>query len=63
MPGRKFTIWGKNKWGEAKCFALYAPEEDIEDYLARAKKEGWTDLITDKKPQRSLWDDEEEPKA
>lgn len=44
----------------SRIFALYAPESEIEIYLARAKAEGWTDLTKHHTPQPSLWPDEPE---
>jgi hypothetical protein len=55
----RYSIWGYNKWGEAKCFALYVAPEDETEYLERAKREGWTGLKVDRAPQPQLFSDPE----
>lgn len=39
-------LWGRDKNGVARCYALYVPNDEVKEYVARAKKEGWTDLVT-----------------
>lgn len=59
----KYAIWGHNKYGEAKCFALYVEPSEMQEYLERAKAEGWTDLKSDLQAQPSLFDDPETPES
>lgn len=54
----KYSIWGYDKNGKARCFAIYVAPEDEAEYLARAKKEGWTGLKVDRSPQPQLFKDE-----
>ena len=55
----KYQIVGIHpKLKVSRIFALYAPESEIEDYMARGRAEGWTDLTKHNAPQPSLWPDE-----
>ena len=58
-----YTIWGYNKHGLARCYALHVPPSEEKEYLERARKEGWTNLMVDRKPQPALWDDSEIPES
>ena len=53
------TIWGYNKHGLPRCFALHVPKDEEDNYLERARTEGWTNLVVDRKPQPALWEDSE----
>lgn len=58
----KYQIVGIHpKLGVSRIYAMYAPENEIAEYLARAKAEGWTDLTRHSAPQPQLWPDEPEP--
>lgn len=61
----KYSIWGTNRFGRTnQCFATYVPPSEVDEYIERAKKEGWKDLAVNKKPQPMLFGDEwdkEEP--
>ena len=45
-----YNIWGRDKEGKARLFALHVPPSEEKEFLERAKEEGWTNLLVDRKP-------------
>jgi hypothetical protein len=52
------TIWGYNKNKLARCYALNIPNSEVEEFLKKARAEGWSGLVVDRKPQPTLWGEE-----
>lgn len=61
----KWSIWGVNRFGRPnQCFATYVPPSEVNEYIARAEKEGWTELQVNKNPQPMLFgEDYETPES
>jgi hypothetical protein len=45
----------------SRIYALYAPEDEVEEYIRRGEKDGWTELQKYNQPQPSLWEEDETP--
>src|SRR5690348_6541021 len=42
----RVNIWGRNRYGQLKGYAVWVDPADVPEYVARAKEDGWTDLMT-----------------
>lgn len=39
-------IWGYDKDGVPRCYALAIPDDEVRSFMEKAKREGWTGLVT-----------------
>ncbi len=53
------TIWGYNKHGLPRCFALNIPNSEVDEFVKKAEGEGWSGLVVDRNPQPSLFGEDD----
>lgn len=56
-------IWGYDPKGVARCYALHIPDDELDQFIAKAESEGWTGLVSSLPSRNDETDEQREGKA